>query len=70
MSTGFHDRRRKVSENMAVQSLPFQLIDIAPPIALSGYNLERFILTHVPLTKFDDDWVKRTPPFDVKLNVG
>ena len=34
------DCRRKRSDNMSVQSLHFQLIDIAPPIAWSGYNLE------------------------------
>ena len=41
MSTRFHDCRRKMSDNMSIQSLHFQLIDIAPPIARSGYNLER-----------------------------
>ena len=60
------------SENMAVQSLHFQLIVLPLPIARYGYNLMRFILTHVPLTilynKFDDDWVKLTLPFGVKLN--
>ena len=40
MSTGFHDSRRKRSDNMSVRSLHIQLIDIAPPIARSGYNLE------------------------------
>ena len=40
MSTGFHDGRRKRSDNMSVRSLHIQLIDIAPPIARSGYNLE------------------------------
>ena len=41
MSARFHDCRRKMSDNMSIQSLHFQLIDIAPPIARSGYNLER-----------------------------
>ena len=41
MTTRFHDCRRKGSENMAVQSLHFQLIDKAPPIDRSGHNLER-----------------------------
>ena len=41
MSTRFHDCRRKMSDNMSIQILHFQLIDIAPPIARSGYNLER-----------------------------
>ena len=69
MPTGFHDCRRKGSENMFVQYLHFQLIYITPPIGRPGYNLERlqfisiqlpivrygsylqrFILTHVPLT--------------------
>ena len=30
MSTRFHDCRRKMSDNMSIQSLHFQLIDIAP----------------------------------------
>ena len=41
MSTGFHDCRRKGSENITVQSQHFQLIDKAPLIDRSGYNLER-----------------------------
>jgi hypothetical protein len=51
MSTGIHDCRRKSSENVSVQSLHFQLIDLASPIARSGYNLERlhFQLIVLPL---------------------
>ena len=53
---------------MSVQSLHFQLIDMAPPISRYGYNLDGFILNHVPLTtKFDDDWLKFTLPFGIKL---
>ena len=51
MSTGFHDGRRKRSDNMSVRSLHIQLIDIARPIARSGYNLEswHFQLIVLPL---------------------
>ena len=51
MSTGFHDCRRNRSENISVQILHFQLFDTAPPIAQSGYNLERlhFQLIVLPL---------------------
>ena len=56
MSTGFHDCRRKRSDNMSVQSLHFQLIDIAPPIAQFGYNLERLhfqlIVLLLPIARY------------------
>ena len=53
MSTGFYDCGRKISENMTVQSLHFQLIDIALPITRSGYNLKKlhFQLIVLPLPK-------------------
>ena len=59
MSTGFHFFKIKRSENMFVQSLRFQLIDIAPPIARSGYNLERlhiqFIILPLPIARYGYD---------------
>ena len=57
MSTRFHDCRRKMSDNMSIQSLHFQLIDIAPPIAQSGYNLERLhfqlIVIALPIARYE-----------------
>ena len=50
MQTSETEKERD-TENMAVQSQHFQLIDIASPIDRSGYNLERlhFQLIVIPL---------------------